>query len=561
MKFPYLSFSGGEPMLHPQFFEMVERVCARGGQLKIETNGHYLTPENCERLRQLGVKAVQVSLDGASAATFGRMRVRGEFDRTLAGVRNLRAAGVPIEINFSPASFNVHEAEQIVDLAYELGAVSFYSGRTMFTGNAVKAWRHLALSDEQYDTFFDVLRTKGRAVPRKNARAFPRSRSARGVALPAAKPRGAADRASERAGEADQRAAVRVRRFSAPKLDGDLGQLQTRVAGSARREVHPGPGRRPRPDADAAPMGSCLSTSPLALPSAVHRLTRVLTLVRYRFFLFAGLLPYLLGAAWAYGVAGVFDAAMFWSGLGGVVFAVIGVEAYNEYFDARMGTDRVFNPQDVPPVTDAVFWIGTAAFAAALAVGVYLTARVGWPILAFALLGGAAAIFYEAPPIRWSYRGLGEAVIALAYGPWMVLGSLYLHSREISWSALLASLVPGLLIMALAVVNAIPDFHQDRLVGKRNLVVRLGRERAVWLYLALAASGLLVVAVGVALGAFPAACLAALLALPLLSPAADVRFALLRRRDNSCRRCATWSAAMSWRSAFLTGGILLHAWC
>ena len=46
---PYLSFSGGEPMVHPHFFEMVEYVCARGGQLKIETNGHFLTPENCER--------------------------------------------------------------------------------------------------------------------------------------------------------------------------------------------------------------------------------------------------------------------------------------------------------------------------------------------------------------------------------------------------------------------------------------------------------------------------------------------------------------------------------
>jgi len=259
-----------------------------------------------------------------------------------------------------------------------------------------------------------------------------------------------------------------------------------------------------------------VSTSTLTTLSLGHRLTRVFTLVRYRFFLFAGLLPYLLGAAWASGMAGTFNVAMFWSGLGGVVLAVIGVEAYNEYFDARMGTDRVFNPHDVPPVTDAVFWSGTAAFAAALVVGVYLTARVGWPVLAFALLGGAAAIFYEAPPIRWSYRGLGEAVIALAYGPWMVLGSLYLHSRDISWSALLASLVPGLLIMALAVVNAIPDFHQDRLVGKRNLVVRLGRERAVWLYLTLAASGLSVVAAGVMLGALPAACLAALLALPLL---------------------------------------------
>jgi len=70
--------------------------------------------------------------------------------------------------------------------------------------------------------------------------------------------------------------------------------------------------------------------------------------------------------------------------------------------------------------------------------------------------------------------------------------------------------------MGLAVVNAIPDFHQDRLVGKRNLVVRLGRQRAVFLYLGLAAAGLLVVPIGVVAGIFPWPCLAALLALPLL---------------------------------------------
>jgi MoaA/NifB/PqqE/SkfB family radical SAM enzyme len=147
-------------MLHPHFFEMVERVTARGSQLKIETNGHYLSPENCRRLKDLGVKAVQVSLDGASAATFGRMRVRGRFDTTVEGIRNLAAAGVPIEVNFSPASFNVHEAGRIVDLAFELGAASFYSGRTMFTGNAVKAWRHLALTDEDYALYFATLAAK-----------------------------------------------------------------------------------------------------------------------------------------------------------------------------------------------------------------------------------------------------------------------------------------------------------------------------------------------------------------------------------------------------------------
>jgi 1,4-dihydroxy-2-naphthoate octaprenyltransferase len=250
--------------------------------------------------------------------------------------------------------------------------------------------------------------------------------------------------------------------------------------------------------------------------SPAARLLRVVSVVRYRFFLYAGLLPYLLGAAWAYAIGGRFDVPVFWSGLAGVILAVIGVEAFNEYFDARMGTDRVFDPSDRAPISQAIFWIGTAAFAGALAVGVYLTWRGGWPILAFAVLGGMAAIFYEAPPIRWSYRGLGETVIALSYGPWMVLGSLYLHTGALAWGAFWASLVPGLLIMSLAVVNAIPDFHQDTLVGKRNLVVRLGRRRAVTLYVGLAAAALAVAVAGVAAGRFPPACLAALAAAPLL---------------------------------------------
>jgi 1,4-dihydroxy-2-naphthoate octaprenyltransferase len=257
-------------------------------------------------------------------------------------------------------------------------------------------------------------------------------------------------------------------------------------------------------------------------PTPTQRLWRVFSLIRYRFFLFAGLVPYLLGGAWAWAVAGRFDAAIFWYGLGGVALAVIGVEAFNEYFDARMGTDRVFNPKDVPPIAKAVFWIGTIAFTCALAVGGGLTLHAGWPVLVFTLLGGAAAIFYEAPPIRWVYRGLGETAIALSYGPWMVLGSLWLHTQSLSWGATLASLVPGFFIMALAVVNAVPDYHQDRLVGKRNLVVRLGRENGVWLYLGLASAGIAVVLVGVAARIFPPATLASLLAIPLVIASAAV---------------------------------------
>ncbi len=157
---PYLSFSGGEPMVHPHFFEMVDYVCGRGAQLKVETNGHYLTAENCARLKDLGVKAVQVSLDGATAETFNRMRVRGNFDLAVQGIRNLRAAGVPIEINYSPTSFNAHEIGVAIDLAQSLGAESFYTGRTMYTGNAVKTWQKLTPSEAQYETVFETLRQK-----------------------------------------------------------------------------------------------------------------------------------------------------------------------------------------------------------------------------------------------------------------------------------------------------------------------------------------------------------------------------------------------------------------
>ncbi len=157
---PYLSFSGGEPMVHPRFFQMVDYVCSRGGELKVETNGHFLTPDNCARLRELGVKAVQVSLDGATRATFNKMRVLGEFNTAVDGTRNLRKAGVPIEINYSPTKFNAHEVGAAVDLAYELGAYSFYTGRTMYTGNAVKTWHKLAPDEEQYRAFFETLHAK-----------------------------------------------------------------------------------------------------------------------------------------------------------------------------------------------------------------------------------------------------------------------------------------------------------------------------------------------------------------------------------------------------------------
>jgi hypothetical protein len=156
-------------MVHPRFFEMVEFVCKRNGQLKIETNGHYLTPENCARLADLGVKAVQVSLDGATRATFNRMRVRGNFDTAVAGVRNLHAAAFYRDQLLADL-FNVHRSAPR-STSPSTGAQSSTPGGRC-TRATRSAW-YVELTDLQYREFSRRC-TRNRGVSRACACIFTR---------------------------------------------------------------------------------------------------------------------------------------------------------------------------------------------------------------------------------------------------------------------------------------------------------------------------------------------------------------------------------------------------
>lgn len=224
--------------------------------------------------------------------------------------------------------------------------------------------------------------------------------------------------------------------------------------------------------------------------------------VRYRFFLLAGVFPYLLGAAVAYHSRGLVDWRLLLMGLAGVVFVSAGIEGMNEYFDSKMGGDRVFGSTE----RVGAAWhlpVGLAGFALALAVALVLMGLRGRPVLWFALFGAAAALCYLLPPVRLSYRGLGEAVIAVSYGPGLTLGGFYLQAGRLSWTCLLASMLPGLLILALALANEVPDYYGDRLVGKRNLIVRMGRRGGAWLYAGVMALCFGLMVGGLLVGWFP----------------------------------------------------------
>jgi len=193
--------------------------------------------------------------------------------------------------------------------------------------------------------------------------------------------------------------------------------------------------------------------------------------------------------------AAAHDGALAWGWLALTVAGVFGVEvgknASGELVDFDSGTDLAVAERDRTPFsggkrvlvdrlltraqTKAVAAAGyTVSVAAGLAIAVYREPRVLW----LGLVGVACAFFYHAPPLKLSYRGLGELAVALCYGPLIVSGTYLVQRGSVSGEVIWLSVPLGALIAAFLWINEFPDYDADRGAGKRTLVVRLGRGAA-----------------------------------------------------------------------------------
>ncbi len=115
--------SGGEPMVHPHFFDIGAAAKERGFVVRVKTNGHLLRGEALERMMtDVEPLAVEVSLHGATAATHERQtRVPGSFERLVDNLREARDAGLRVRINSTLTRFNEGELDAMFALAAALG--------------------------------------------------------------------------------------------------------------------------------------------------------------------------------------------------------------------------------------------------------------------------------------------------------------------------------------------------------------------------------------------------------------------------------------------------------
>ena len=160
----------------------------------------------------------------------------------------------------------------------------------------------------------------------------------------------------------------------------------------------------------------------------------------------------------------------------------------NDFFDFANGTDDI-ETRLGPRRACAQGWVTLDAMKRAIAITTCLACVIGLPLVWFGglemiLIGLICVVFCFLYTTHFSYMGLGDLLVLVFFGIVPVCISYYLHLHTVTWQVFLASIACGMVIDALLIVNNFRDRDQDREAGKNTIIVRLGAESGLQLYLA-----------------------------------------------------------------------------
>ena len=133
VKVPMLS--GGEPLIHPDFFPVVEKLASRGMHTAAASNGTMITPEFARRLRDSGLGYIEISLDSIDPEKHNEFRgASGAWSKTVEGIKNCIDAGIFTAVAAVFTKNTLDEVDAMVDFASSLGAQRFIHFNFVPTG-------------------------------------------------------------------------------------------------------------------------------------------------------------------------------------------------------------------------------------------------------------------------------------------------------------------------------------------------------------------------------------------------------------------------------------------
>lgn len=134
---PVIIFTGGEPMEREDIYELIEYTRDKGSPAVLATCGYPVGEHTAAKLKQAGIIAISISLDGNTAETHDVFRgAGGAFDKAVKACEYLRKAGIKFQINTTITKQNLHLVDKIAELAEKLGAYCFNPFILVPTGRA-----------------------------------------------------------------------------------------------------------------------------------------------------------------------------------------------------------------------------------------------------------------------------------------------------------------------------------------------------------------------------------------------------------------------------------------
>ena len=151
----HIRFTGGEPLLHPGWLRAMQFAATIGlSAISLQTNAILLTKRQVTQLRRsaLAGLSIQISLDGATAASHDRVRGDGAFAATLQAINRLVQGGFAdrTTINFTEMRHNLDEFPELLQLAEELGLAAVVAGTLVRGGRAAESTELAPPDSSQY---------------------------------------------------------------------------------------------------------------------------------------------------------------------------------------------------------------------------------------------------------------------------------------------------------------------------------------------------------------------------------------------------------------------------
>lgn len=163
--FKIMIFSGGEPLLRPDIFELVAYAAKAGLRPVFGTNGMLITKDVALQLKDSGAAAMGISLDSLDEQKHNNFRGNKEaFRKTMEGMQNCKEAGLPFQIHTTVMDWNQNEVCDLVDFAVRKGAIAHYIFFLIPVGRG-KFIEETSLEVAEYEALLHTIMEKQKAVP------------------------------------------------------------------------------------------------------------------------------------------------------------------------------------------------------------------------------------------------------------------------------------------------------------------------------------------------------------------------------------------------------------